>query len=87
MSTYRLYFRDGKRWICGRQDFEAVTKSAAIRIARELADACSDVCRSFELWSGRQLVYETPDIGDVCRLNDRHQEIVIRTEEMIRWSN
>ena len=21
MSAYRLYFRDGKHWICGRHDF------------------------------------------------------------------
>jgi hypothetical protein len=86
MSTYRLYFRDGRHWTCGRQDFEAVTKSEAICIARELADACSDVCRSFELWNGRKLVCEPPDIGDVYPLDERHEEIAIRTEEMIRWS-
>lgn len=87
MSTYRIYFRDQRGWICGRQDFEAEAEPAAIRIARDLADACSDVCRSFELWNGHRLIYEPCDIGEACRLNARHQEIVVRTEEMIRWSN
>ena len=87
MSAYRIYFRDQRGWICGRQDFEAAAEPAAIRIARDLADACSDVCRSFELWNGHRLIYEPCDIAEACRLNARHQEIVVRTEEMIRWSD
>jgi hypothetical protein len=87
VSTYRIFFRDGKNRICGREDFEADTEPAAIRIARDLADACSDVCCKYELWDGEKLISEPRQIEDVCQINERHQEIVIRTEELIRLSN
>src|SRR5215469_8847480 len=87
MSTYRIFFRDEPRRICGRQDFDAGTELSAVRIASALADACADVCRNFELWSGSHIVYQPRHIGDgVCELNERHQEIVVQTEEMIRRS-
>lgn len=88
MSTYRIFFRDEKNWICGRQDFEADTEQAAIRIAHELADACSDVSGNFELWDGHQLVVcERCKVDTIDQLNERHQEIVLRTEEAIRLSH
>lgn len=88
MSTYRVFFRDENRLICGIQEFDAGTEIAAVSIASALADACADVCRSFELWSGSHIVYAPRHIGcGVCQLNERHQEIVVRTEELIRYSN
>ena len=38
MSTHRIYFRDERGLICGREDFNAGTEAVAIHIARELAD-------------------------------------------------
>jgi len=47
------------------------------------------VCRDFELWSGSHIVYGPRHIAEEVRqLNERHQEAVVRTEEMIpssRW--
>ena len=49
MATYRIYFI-GETVIRGRDDFEADNDQAAIQIAHALFDACSDNCRSFDLW-------------------------------------
>jgi hypothetical protein len=44
MSPYRIYFLCEKGRIIGREDVEADDDVAAIRLARVLCDACSDVC-------------------------------------------
>ena len=41
INTYRVYFRDENRLICGIQDFDAGTELSAIRITSALADACA----------------------------------------------
>jgi hypothetical protein len=52
-----MYFQN-KGKIDGREDFEADDDVAAIRIARVLYDACSDVCDHFELWQGTHQIFE-----------------------------
>ena len=59
MASYRMYFLT-----CGRiraaENFEADYEIDAIRMARALWDACSDVCEAFELWQGPRLVRTRP---------------------------
>ena len=51
--TYQIYLlADGRTQ--AREDFPADDDVAAIRIARALYDACSDVCEAFELWQGKR---------------------------------
>jgi hypothetical protein len=90
MSTYRMYFRTTGQ-IRGREDFEAADDVAAIRIARVLYDACSDVCDGFDLWQGkRQLRARQPhhQLASLANLMEAHQQLAIETEEHIsqsRW--
>jgi hypothetical protein len=92
MTAYRIYFLAGNGRISAHEDFEADTDVSAIRIARALCDACSDVCAGFELWQGqrripaRQLPHNRASIAE---LSDAHQRVVIETEESIcrsRWA-
>ena len=55
MASYRIYFF-GETAIVGRHDFTADNDQIAIQIAHVLFDACSDDCRSFDLWQGARLI-------------------------------
>ena len=52
MKWYRVYLYDGAGAFQGRDDFEAGDDLAAMVIAENLCDACSDLCETFELWDG-----------------------------------
>ena len=88
MLEYRMYFRIAGQ-IHGRDDFEANSDVAAIRIARVLYEACSDVCESFELWQGtrrlraRQAHCWKANLADLI---EAHQRVVIEREECISHS-
>jgi hypothetical protein len=75
--------------LAGRDEFVAEDDLSALVIAAELADACSDVCVSFELWDGTRRVGDEalrqpkPSGAD---LNRRTQETVIEREIMMRDS-
>jgi len=89
MATYRMYFLASGR-IEGREDFEADQDVAAIRIARVLYDACSDICQSFELWQGtRQINTQQPQHSrtSIADLIEAHQRVTIETEEVISQSD
>lgn len=45
------------------------------------------VKKSFELWDDQRLLHEPQEVANACRLNAHLQKIVVRTEEMVRWSN
>jgi hypothetical protein len=85
MSTYRLYFLDDH--IVGRFDFQSDHDDRAAETAEILFDACSDRCRSWEIWdrevflvSGPQTVGARPRASD---LSERRQENIIQCEEAI----
>jgi len=89
MAAYRIYFVGPGR-ISARQDFEADEDVAAIRIARVLYDACSDVCEAFELWQGRREIraaqqphYASARLSDLI---EAHQRVTIDREEAISQS-
>src|SRR5262249_21927719 len=88
-TTYRTYFLLDDR-IHGREDFQADDDVAAIRIARVLYDACSDVCEAFELWQGRREIRAAQQPHHVtARLADlieAHQRVTIDREEAISQS-
>ena len=87
MTSYRMYFLASER-IEGRQDFEADEDIAAIRIARVLHDACSDICQSFELWQGtRQIRAQHQQTDHFAELIEDHQRLTINTEELISQSD
>ena len=52
MATYRVFFRSEDSQNIGRDDFFAPSDRDAMRVARALCEACSDRCRSFEVWEG-----------------------------------
>jgi len=84
MQTYRLYFRS-RGFIVARQDFDAENDAGAQSVAAALFDACSDTCDVIDLWQDtRHVAVELPgrSIG-IDGLSAVHQEIVVRTEEMI----
>jgi hypothetical protein len=50
LATYRIYFIDDRQNTVGHHDFNSPGDAAAMAVAATLADACSDLCRDFELW-------------------------------------
>jgi hypothetical protein len=84
MATYRIYFI-GETVIRGRHDFDAENDQSAIQVAYVLLDACSDDCRSFDLWQDTRRVavprlYEPTTFDELSAAN---QERVVETEELI----
>ena len=90
MTAYRMYFRTVGKISC-REDFEADDDVAAIRIARVLYDACSDVCDCFELWQGKRQLRARQPHHQLVRLDDliqAHQRVTLDTEDRMcrsRW--
>jgi len=87
MASYRIYFV-GERAILGRHDFDADNDRAAIQVAHVLFDACSDDCRSFDLWQGRRRI-AVPRLfvpSTFEELSEATQERVLDTEERIAHS-
>ena len=88
MTAYRIYFYINGE-IHGRQDFEADGDVAAIRIARVLYDACSDLCDRFELWQGKRQIYARQphhQRANLADLIEDHQRVTIEIEERVRQS-
>jgi hypothetical protein len=86
MTAYRIFFRDDQNRICGREDFDADSDTTAACIGQALRDACSDTSETFELWNGQKIIKAPGASVGHAELNERHQEIVLHTEEIIRHS-
>ena len=89
MDEYRVYLRDGMGFIRARQDFTAAGLTEAIEISSFLFDACSDECRSYELWSGTVLIGQNLTSSPPVRLellNEARQNHVIELEETLHQS-
>ena len=87
MASYRIYF-GGENIIRGRHDFDADGDQNAIQIAYALLDACSDDCRSFDLWQHTRRIpiprMVQPTTFD--ELSAANQERVVETEERMARS-
>src|SRR5215469_12385231 len=86
MGTYRFcFFEDGI--ICGRFDFQADDDDRAEEIGAILFDACSDRCRSWGIWAGKEFVSSgTRKLGRPLRasnLAERRQDNIVQCEEAI----
>ena len=88
-TAYQIFFLADGRTQC-REDLQAEDDVAAIRIARVLYDACSDVCEAFELWQGRREIraaqqphHATARLADLI---EAHQRVTIDREEAISQS-
>jgi hypothetical protein len=84
-----MYFLASSR-IRAAEEFDADNDINAIRIARALYDACSDMCEAFELWQATRLIRTRPPPYRGVTLSDlseAHQRIVIEGEEIIRASH
>lgn len=84
MATYRNYFI-GETVIRGRHDFDAENDQNAIQIAYALLDACSDDCRSLDLWREARRVtvprlYEPTTFDEMSAAS---QERVVESEDLI----
>jgi hypothetical protein len=100
MGTYRFYFFDDDtirgrfdldNTIRGRFDFPADDDDQAVEIAEILYDACSDRCRSWELWKWTVFLASGPRNRDEARprasdLAERRQENIVQCEETILHS-
>ena len=88
MTYQAIFVADGRTQ--GREDFQADDDVAAIRIARVLYDACSDVCEAFEPWQGRREIpgaqqphHATVRLADLI---EAHQRVTIEREETMSQS-
>ena len=89
-EPYRMFFR-GDLGVCGRQDFAADDDDHALEVSAILADACSDVCTSFELWQGERQVcgerqLKPTRLSTPHQLSERRQAQLVETEEAMRDS-
>jgi hypothetical protein len=74
--------------ISGRHDFEAADDADALAIARNIFDAATDLCDTFDLWDGtRQVDQSRMAILQTNAACARRQEHVIRTEEALLSSD
>jgi hypothetical protein len=87
MPSYRTYFRGGGV-IVGRDEFDADADKAALLIARNLRNVCSDMCDTFELWQGARRVTWPPNCAATSpeQVSERTEEIVAEREIAIRDS-
>jgi hypothetical protein len=89
VPLYRIYFRNQHAFIIGRDDFPANDDAHAIVIARTLADACSDLCSTFELWQSARRV-EASASSQIIRNADeiaaRVQTVVLERALVLRES-
>jgi len=84
-----MYFLASGR-IRAAEEFDAGSDINAIRTARALCDACSDMCETFELWQATRLIRTRPPPYRGVTLSDlseAQQGIVIEREEAIRASH
>ena len=89
MPLYRIYFRNRHGFVIGRDDFPADDDAHAIVIARMLADACSDLCSTFELWHSVRRVDASASsqiISTADEIAARVQNLVLERELVLRDS-
>ena len=67
MAWYRFYLLSASKGIVAREEFEADDDEAAITIARQLYNSCSDLGSGFEVWCGVRLVFPERDGGSASR--------------------
>jgi hypothetical protein len=88
MPTYRLSLHDGlENPPCRLLELNVKNTTEAIEVASHLANACSDICLSFEIWDRERLVHRALAGGEVCSVEDldtRRQRIVINRELALR---
>ena len=89
MPLYRIYFRNQHEFVIGRDDFPADDDEHAIVIARMLADACSDLCSTFELWHSARRVDASASgqiISNADAIAARVQSLVLERALVLRDS-
>src|SRR5690348_2807004 len=92
MNWYRMQFYSRSDSFQGRHEFEAENDRAAMMIAELLADACSDLCETFELWDGARRVDASYSKMPCPTVSAEHvaamtQTSLIRREEAIHRSH
>jgi hypothetical protein len=92
MKWYRTYLFAGSGSFEGRDEFEADDDRSAMMMAELLCDACSDVCKSFELSQGVRRVDASfrkaapfPSVG-AEQITAMMQTSLMRSEEAMRDS-
>ncbi len=90
MRKYRLLLFDASARLHAGHWFHARDDAAAHWIARQLQDACSDLCPSFELWHGSQRIEYRPAPPDrpvtAEEASERLQQMLVFHEEVLRDS-
>jgi hypothetical protein len=91
MATYRLCFRNRRGALQGVHDFEADDDTTAIVMAGLLHETCCDMCDTYELWQGSDLIYapyngRRPTIHSAAQLSAALQESLVRSEELMQQS-
>jgi hypothetical protein len=85
-ADYRLYFLSDH--VVGQFDFQADDDDRAVETAEIIFDACSDSCRSWQIWEGDVFLVSGPLRlhGAQLRtkgLTERRQEHIVECEEAI----
>ena len=89
VPLYRIYFRNQHGFAIGRDDFRVGDDEHAIVIARMLADACSDLCSTVELWQSARRVDASAAsqiISTADEIAARVQNVVLERELVLRDS-
>jgi len=55
-KSYRIYFRNERSAIVACENFRAESEQAALAIAAQLFDACSDCCAQYDVWCGKERI-------------------------------
>jgi hypothetical protein len=89
MGRYQLYLHARAEEPPVRQDLTVTDDSEAIAVGSFVADACSDVCKSYEVRRDERILVSAPLGGEdrkVMDLSERQQLIVIDRELALRDS-
>lgn len=89
VADYSLLLFDSGRGLLATEDFAADSDEEVFGIATAVANACSDICTSYEVWRGFSLrVSATTSWGAslTTRLNERAQLIALDRELTLRDS-
>jgi hypothetical protein len=89
MRSYKFYMHHAGEAASAPQELVADSDADAANLAAVIANACGDVCTSFEVWEGQRLLINATVSGGcptAAQLNRRAQMIVLDRELALRDS-
>jgi hypothetical protein len=90
VRNYKLYLHHNAHDVPDAIELIADCDEDAVKLATVVANACGDVCTSFELWETQRLLISGDILGfapTAAQLDGRLQKIVLDRELALRDSN